>query len=118
MSLYIAWVGEVIIKDEYRKDFGHLFRGEYEQIEAKRILDFLDEYMYAFTCIQHWVHWDYKPEWKGRYQTSYNRETGSFVYGAAYNLHGRSMWSMHEFFHELLPEMTERVISEDGWAEE
>ena len=41
MSLYVADVGERIIKPEFRKDFGYLFREEYDKLESGPIADYV-----------------------------------------------------------------------------
>ena len=118
MSLWTADVGEVTIKLEYRIDFGHLFRSEYDDIENKMLREYVLEYEDYFIPMENWTHMDYKTEWAGRYKTCYNEETGLFVYGAAYNLHGVASAYMHDFMHDILPAITDTVISEDGWIED
>ena len=44
MSLYTVDVGEIIIKPEFRKDFGHLFRKEYDKIEGGPIADYVEDW--------------------------------------------------------------------------
>lgn len=122
MSRYIAYVGEVIIKEEHREGFGQLFRNEYAydygiKIEDNIISDYVRTYEGLFLEFAHWNHFDYKDEWKGKYQTAYDEVTGHFVYGVAYNMHGLWNFPMSEFFCELLPEITERIILEDNWVE-
>lgn len=118
MSLWTADVGEVIIKPEYRMDFGYLFRGEYEEIECELLSAYVEEYGDYLTPMERWSHMDYKPEWKGKYITSYNKETGVSVYGCARNMHGMIGTFMHEFHSDILPAITETVISYDGWIED
>lgn len=86
MSLYVAFVGDVIIKEEYRKGFGQLFRNEFAykyglEIEDKLISDYIKSYEDCFLDFAYWKHNDNKCEWIGKYQTSYNEATGQFIYG-------------------------------------
>lgn len=46
MSCYCAMVGEIIIKPEFRADFGYLFRGEYDKLENGPIADYVKETYY------------------------------------------------------------------------
>ncbi len=125
MSLYVAEVGEVIIRPEYRRDMGHFVRGEYDEVSGGELAEFIYKWAvmrdksWAFPEIKYWSHNEYKDEWKGKYKTCYNEETGRFVYGKSYNLHtsGFSTIALREFF-ELLRKMTQEVIFKDGYAED
>lgn len=126
MSLYVAKVGEVIIRPEYRKDMGHFVRGEYDEITDPDLREFIDEYgvrkgaSYDFIEIRLWRHNDYKDEWKGKYETAYDEETGRFIYGVSYNLHssGFRREAMWDFFHLFRDKLTEEVVFNDGFAED
>ena len=118
MSFYVAYVGDVIIKEEYRKGFGQLFRNEYAykyglEIEDKLISDYIRLYEDSFLDFAYWKHYDNKCEWIGKYRTSYNEATGQFIYGVEYEAHGLYHCSMSEFFFELLPQIIEVVNFED-----
>lgn len=116
MSLYLAKVGEIIIKPEYRKDFGHLFRGEYDMIGDGIIADVVKEHEDTIIPFSHWKHYDEKDEWKGKYATAYDEETGFLSYGVCYNLNGRFSWTMICMF-EMFEAITEKKISHDDWIE-
>ena len=163
MSLYMAYVGERIIKPEFRKDFGYLFREEYDKIKSGPIADYVEDWgrveesrlkpefderelfkdfgrlfiklldelgrevIYEYVennYIYPFRYWDVqglakalgKPEWD-KYKTAYDEETGLFTYGVEYNLHGSWAGSMRDMW-DLLEEITEEVISKDGWIED
>ena len=117
MSLYCAWVGEIIIKPEYRKDFGYFFRGEYDKLESGAIADYVKRWKDDLLPLCDWSHFDYEDSWKGKYKTSYDEETGYFVYGVAFNQHGSYLTSML-CIADLLKEITEKEISDDAWYED
>ena len=126
MSFYCANVGEIIIKPEFREGFGHFFRGECDKLESGPIGDYVKDWTYMkeqtgeygilFPPLCHWKHDDEKDEWKGKYETLYDEETGLFTYGVSYNQYryGESMLDMLD----LLDEIAEEEISSDGWNEE
>ena len=121
MSYYVAKVGELIIKPEYRKDMGHFIREEYDQIENKKLREFIEDYCLErnrifFLKPKYWKHEEFKSEWIGKYETKYDEKTGRFVYGVSYNLHSRR-FGMHDFF-VLLKEMTQEEIFEDNCTED
>lgn len=142
MSYYVADVGEVIIKPEFREDFGYFFEERYLAVTnpllKQYILDIVLEnvnendlnemYEYKFDNIDkyisrnfipliRWSHDNIKDEWQGKYNTSYDKATGRFTYGIYFNMHGAFWWGIHEFLFEVLPEFTEKVLFSDGWAE-
>lgn len=114
MSHYVARVGELIIKPEYRKDFGHMFFAEYDNVKDKWLFNYIaqfevaPEYSMDFLQLRYWNHNDYKKEWVGRYPTCYDEKTGHFVYGVSYNIRSRG-WAMNEFF-KLMEKMTQKEI--------
>lgn len=130
MSFYMAQVGEIIIKSEFREDFGHLFRGEYDKLESGPIADYVKHWTYVKRLVEerteehgilflpfcYWRHHDDEDSWKGKYKTSYDEETGFFTYGVSYNhySYGEAMLDMWE----LLDEITEEEISFDSWCED
>lgn len=117
MSLYEAWVGEKIIKSEFRADFGYLFRGEYDKLETGPIADYVKEWKDDMLPFCHWNHYDFDERWKGKYKTSYHEETGFFTYGVSYNRYGVLRGPMEDMY-DLLEEITEEDISFDHWVEE
>lgn len=117
-TVYFSEVGRVIIKPEYREDFDHFFRGEYSRLQTELMKEFVKKHLLVtdhFIELCYWKHDDCKEEWRGKYETTYDEDSGRFVYGVCYNLHSRS--GMLEFFDDILPAITQEVISEDGWAE-
>lgn len=113
MSLCVAYVGDIIIKPEYRKDFGHFFRREYFMIEHDPLKEFVRDMMkYSsfrqFFNMSEWNHHDLLKEWKGRYKTGFDKKSGEFTYGIE-NYSGP--W---EFFTELLPEITGRIFERES----
>lgn len=123
MSYYVAQVGELIIKPEYRKDIGRFIREEYDNIEDKSLLSFIEEYFIQehkscnlFLKPKYWKHNEYKAEWAGKYETRYDEETGRFVYGVSYNLYSKG-FGMNDFF-DLLKKMSREVIFEDRCTED
>ena len=116
MGFYCAMVGKIIIKSEFRADFGYLFRGEYDKLESGHIADYVKEYKDDMLPFCDWKHWDYRDSWKEKYNTSYDGETGLFTYGVAYNRHGSLLNSMIDM-DGLLKEITEEEISFDWWDE-
>lgn len=121
MSLWCAMVGEIVVKEEFRKDFGHLFRGEYDEILregpiAEYVKDHGKSYLDDMLSLDEWSHDDYKEEWKGKYETSYDEETGRFTYGVAYNEHGEHMLAMLDM-KGLLMEIEEEEVSRDHYDE-
>lgn len=115
MSFYAAQVGEVIIKPQYRQDFGRFFYEEYENIEDKALLGFVEDWVTDrndfFIPLYRWQHSNARPEWQDKYSTSYNAQTGRFIYGVCYSLKSKRL-AMSDFF-ELLQEMSEEVIFTD-----
>lgn len=108
MSLCVAYVGEVIIKPELRKDFGRFFRREFVFIEREPLKTFVRDMMRMcrtsfgqMYTMREWTHFDLLSSWKGQFKTRYDREFGGFVYGVSYYT------GPPEFFTELLPEITE-----------
>lgn len=69
MSYYVARVGELIIKPEYRKDFGHMFFAEYDNVKDKGLFNYIaqfevnPEYSMDFLQLRYWNHNVYKKEW-------------------------------------------------------
>ena len=117
MSLWCAWVGEIVIKPEFREDFGYLFRGEYDRLESGSIADYVKLYKDRMLPLCYWKHDDEEVEWKGKYKTSYDEETGFFTYGVSFNQHGEFLSSMLDMA-DLLEEITEEEISNGGWYED
>lgn len=117
MSLWCASVGEIIIKSEFRADFGYLFREEYDKLESGLIADYVKEWKNDMVPLCYWKHYDYEDRWKGKYKTSYDEETGLFTYGMAYNLHGFYKLPMMDM-EDLLKKITEKEISHDSWCED
>ncbi len=121
MSYYVADVGVVKVKPELVEQFGYFYNGEFEKITDEYMNDFIrvheDEVDLTDYCwnIRAWSHDNEKPEWIGKYQTSF--ENGIFTYGISYNAHGRLRGIMLDIFDDLLPYITESVIVKDGWAE-
>lgn len=122
MSFYVAYVGEVIIKEEHRKGFGQLFHNKYTsdhctvEIDDEVISDYIKKFGIDFLAFSKWKHCNNKEEWVGKYQTSYDEATGYFVYGVEYNIVTWG-WDMDDFFHLLLHKIAENVIYEDSWSE-
>lgn len=122
MSLYVAHVGDVVIKPEIRKDFGRFFNQNYSLVTNTLLKQFIANYdllasnaLFIPICL--WKHDNWCKEWEGKYETSYNKETGRFIFGASYNLHGLRAKAMIEFFGELLPAITECELFLDDWVE-
>lgn len=67
----------------------------------------------TFFYLSGWRHENEVEKWRGRYKTSYDEESGRFVYGLSCKQHVEDM----EFF-DMLEEITETVISEDYWDED
>lgn len=123
MGYYVAQVGELIIKPEYRKDIGHFLREEYDEVQNKELRDFIENYFlernrdcFLFLKTKYWKHKEYKVEWTGKYETRYDEETGRFVYGVSYNRHSVG-FGMDDFF-TLLKRMSQEEIFEDHCTEE
>ena len=121
MGQYVAEVGDIIIKEEYRKDFGHLFREEYDKLESGIIADYAKEYYIdhvkhghdPLMPVREWKHMDYKESWRGKFQTEYDEETGRFTYGMVYNRRGAYFEPMYTMFYLLL-EITEEELWYDS----
>lgn len=113
MSLCVAYVGEVIIKPEFRKDFGHLFRREFIWIERDPLKEFVRDMMSGsrfrqFFEMSEWKHYDLIKGWEGRFKTRFDKEFGGFTYGIGYYKGPR------EFFTELLPEIAEKTFEKES----
>lgn len=114
MSLCVAYVGEVIIKPEFRKDFGHFFRREFIWVEHDPLKEFVRDMMKMrsqfrqFFEMSEWKHYDLIKDWKGRFKTRFDKEFGGFVYGIGYYV------GPHEFFTELLPEIAEKTFEKES----
>ena len=115
MSFCVAYVGEVIIKPEYREDFDHFFHGEYTLLQTELFKDLVEKQFDVSNSfyLAAWKHHNEIEEWRGKYETSYDEETGRFVYGLSCKQHYKYV----EFF-DMLENITETVISEDYWDEE
>lgn len=115
MSFYAAQVGEVIIKPQYRQDFNRFFFEEYGEIEDNSLISFVEDWItdrnVFFIPPCRWQHNNAKEEWQDKYATTYNAQTGRFVYGVNYSLKSERL-AMTDFF-KLLQEMSEEVIFED-----
>lgn len=115
MSFYAAQVGEVIIKPQNRQDFGRFFCEDYEKIEDKALLGFVENWItdrnVFFTPPCRWQHNNAKEEWQGKYATTYNAQTGRFIYGVCYSIKSERL-AMTDFF-KLLQQMSQEVIFED-----
>ena len=115
MSFYAAQVGEVIIKPQNRQDFNRFFCEKYREIEDKTLIDFAENWVtdrgVFFTPLCRWQHSNAKPEWQGKYATTYNAQTGRFIYGVYYSLKSERL-AMVDFF-KLLQEMSQEVIFTD-----
>ena len=109
--------GKIIIMPEYREEFEHFFYVEYGLLQTELLGSFAERYFlnYDLAALRYWKHGDEKDGWRGKYQTSYDEKTGQFVYGASYNRRGH--YAMTEFFNEILPRITQTVVSKDGWVE-
>ena len=116
MSYYVAYVGEVIIKPEYRKDFGHLFRREYDRVKCEPLLEIangiIDSSLGELAGISRWSHNDMLAEWEGRYDTYYNKNTGDFTYGVYISP------EVDAFLTEILSEITEEVYVKETYKHE
>ena len=113
-NTHCAEVGQIIIKPEYRADFGHFFRDEYYLLQTELFKTFVEKH-FDFPDYFHfefWKHYNEEEEWRGKYETSYDEETGRFVYGFSCNAHIEYV----EFF-DIVEDMTETVISKDYWVE-
>ena len=114
MSSWCAWVGEIIIKPEFRADFGYLFRGEYDKIESGPIADYVKRWKDCMLPLCDWKHYDEEDGWKGKYETSYDDEAGFFTYGVAYNRHGELQGSMLDMTNLFPRAMSQaRVLAEN-----
>ena len=115
MSFYAARVGEVIISPQYRQDFERFFCEEYKEIEDKALLGFIENWVtdrgVFFSPLRLWKHENAKAEWQGKYATTYDEQTGRFIYGVCYNLKSKR-FAMMDFF-ELLQTMSTEVIFTD-----
>lgn len=122
MSLYVAQVGDIIIQPEVRNDFGYFFEQKYSLINNRILQQFISDFnltnsQLLFIPLMDWTHFDYKKEWHGKYKTSYNKETGKFIFGVSYNMHGVRAAAMIEFLGEVLPVLTEQELFLDSWVE-
>ena len=115
MSFYAAKVGEVIIKPHYRQDFDRFFCEKYGEIKDKALLGFIEDWItdrnVFFIPPCRWQHNNARPAWQGKYATTYNAQTGRFIYGVCYSLKSKRL-AMSDFF-ELLQEMSAEVIFTD-----
>lgn len=113
MSLCVAYVGEVIIKPEFRKDFGHFFRREFIWVEHDPLKKFVRDMMPGsgfsqFFGMSEWKHYDLIKGWEGHFKTRFDKEFGIFTYGIGYYSGPR------EFFTGLLPEITESYFEKES----
>lgn len=108
MSYEVAKVGELIIKPEYRKDMERFVLGEYGKIECKDMRDYVEDWKGIFLEVKYWRHNNYKFHWAGKYETSYDVQTGRFVYGVCYTNY-MAMWALND----LLEKITEEKIYEE-----
>ena len=122
MSLYVAKVGIVKIKPEYVEQFGYLFNGEYNKVQAGIFDPFFTDYYcdetynYGIKDISNWSHDNEKIEWIDKYKTSY--ENGVFTYGLSYNCNnGDINGFVIDFYEKVLSKITEEVIFKDSWCE-
>lgn len=117
MSYWVADVGIIKIKPELQKEFGFLYRGEYDKITDAILNDFLDSYSDCkIRKISDWKHHNEKEEWNGKYHTMYD-ENGIFTYGISYNQHGVDELYMSDFWDDILPYVADVTIYKDGWCE-
>lgn len=104
MSYYVADVGEVIIKPEYRKDFGHFFRDEFDLVEREPLRKFANEIVSYPFCVLSKIN-EQDPEvlrrWAEKNETRYEKDTGLFVYACK---------GEESFCTEILPAITEEVF--------
>jgi hypothetical protein len=119
MGHWMAAVGIVKIKEEYREQFGFLFRGEYDRLTDPRMRAFAEDYFIGEDACSHacpvmdWRHFEAKPEWKGRYQTAY--EDGILTYGTFWDDQDGDKGWMHSAWYTLLFRITEERIAHDEW---
>lgn len=103
MSYEVAKAGELIIKPEYRKDMERFFYGKYDEIEYKDLRDYTEDWKGIFLEVKYWSHKDYKNDWTGKYETSYDVQTGRFVYGVCYS-DWFAMWDLEEVLEKMTME--------------
>ena len=122
MSLYMATARKIKIKPELQEDFECLFYEKYELIKNPIIKEFADDYFinpesngHHPSKLKNWHHYDYVDEWKGKYQTKYEKRIFTFSY--YYNLYGFFKDFYQDFEHIILPVITEKIIEQDAWCE-
>lgn len=141
MSYYVANIGEVIIKPEYREDFGYFFEERYLAVKdpllkkfiVENILPNIDNLKYdkmhvfdygdydhdaSWQPLRGWRHDNNKEAWRGKYKTSYDKETGRFTYGICYNQRRGVWWAITEFIYDILDDISEQVLFQDEWNED
>lgn len=118
MSFYVSCVGVVKVRSEYWGDLQKFLerRTDFETEEFKKCIEDGLFKIYndgSFLIPWQWDHEDYKPEWKGKYRTSF--KNGVFTYGINVNWrHGNENCWME--FEELLERIGE-IIESDGCDE-
>lgn len=100
MSFYVAYVGEVIIRPEYREDFGHFFRQEYGRIESRLLVDFITGYVSDGNQPRFWM-----DNRDGRV-SSYDKDTGVFRYSVTHKKYDK----INRLLYDILPDITENVV--------
>lgn len=110
-----AEVGRIVVKPEYREDFWHFYNADFGKVQTELFKRFVEEhfdYPSFFYEISAWKHDNEEESWRGKYETSYDEETGRFVYGLSCKHHIE-----YDEFFDMLEGITETVISEDFWSE-
>lgn len=110
-----AEVGRIVVKPEYREDFDFFFNAEFGKVKTELFKRFVEkhfDYPGFFYAISSWRHENEKESWRGKYETSYDEETGRFVYGLSCKYHLE-----YSDFFDMLDEITETEVSWDTWEE-
>lgn len=110
-----AEAGRIVVKPEYREDFDCFYNADFGKVKTELFKSFVKKYFdypSFYYAVSSWGHDNEKESWRGKYETSYDEETGRFVYGLSCKYHEE-----YTDFFDVLKEITETVISEDEWWE-
>lgn len=122
MSLYVAAVGVVKIKEELAEQFGYFFDENYAEITDSVLDAFVEKYhsnmnpQYIAIPLKKWRHENEKEKWKGKYKTSL--QDGILTYGVSYNISDRSVSTYIIELQKIISEyVAEEVFEKDYWTE-
>ena len=106
-----------MIAEEYRADFGRLYRREYDMITAPVFREYIGEYENGCLWLDRWGEYFCNGDFPGINETSYDEESGFFSYGVTFNMHNTDLYYAITEFIQLLHKITERETDYRTWDE-